>query len=161
MILISALLWHRLMGKGVLAIDIGGSSYLRAYAHCTKGKEGISVLLINLSKSTRFSVSVLHVLHADGGGNRKDDDDDDDDDVDSIKAAREFGIREEYHLTAKDGNHLSQTVLLNGTPLELTLEGGIPPLNPVNVAAKLPINVAPLSIAFVVFPNFDAKACLR
>ncbi|KAG6520768.1 heparanase-like protein 1 [Zingiber officinale] len=150
----SALLWHRLMGKGVLSIDVGGSSYLRAYAHCTKGKEGISVLLINLSKFTRFSVSALNVLHVE-------DDDDDDSDSDSIKASVEFGNREEYHLTAKDGNHLSQTVLLNGTPLELTEEGGIPPLNPVNAIAKSPIDVAPLSIAFVVFPNLDAKACLR
>lgn len=151
----SALLWHRLMGKGVLSIDVSGSSYLRAYAHCRKGKEGVSVLLINLSRHAEFSVSVVDVLYNDGGGGRKDDGDS------FIEASAEPGNREEYHLTAKDGNHLSQTVLLNGTPLELTEEGDVPPLNPVNAAARSPIDVAPLSIAFVVFPNLEAKACLR
>ncbi|KAL0926830.1 hypothetical protein M5K25_003081 [Dendrobium thyrsiflorum] len=34
----SALLWHRLMGKDVLSIDVSGSSFLRAYAHCSKHK---------------------------------------------------------------------------------------------------------------------------
>lgn len=34
----SALLWHRLMGKGVLAVNTDASSYLRTYAHCSKGR---------------------------------------------------------------------------------------------------------------------------
>lgn len=34
----SALLWHRLMGKGVLAVGSDASPYLRAYAHCSKGR---------------------------------------------------------------------------------------------------------------------------
>ncbi|XP_042399736.1 heparanase-like protein 2 [Zingiber officinale] len=141
----SALLWHRLMGKGVLSIDVTGSSYLRAYAHCSKGKEGgVSMLLINLSRYTKFSVRVVDVLYGDGEGGRRDD-----------------GKREEYHLTAKDGNHLSQTVLLNGAPLEISEEGDVPPLNPVNAAVRSPVEVAPLSIAFVVLPDFEAKACLR
>ncbi|KAG6498272.1 hypothetical protein ZIOFF_046184 [Zingiber officinale] len=140
-----ALLWHRLMGKGVLSIDVTGSSYLRAYAHCSKGKEGgVSMLLINLSRYTKFSVRVVDVLYGDGEGGRRDD-----------------GKREEYHLTAKDGNHLSQTVLLNGAPLEISEEGDVPPLNPVNAAVRSPVEVAPLSIAFVVLPDFEAKACLR
>lgn len=33
----SALLWHRLMGKIVLPIGTDASSYLRSYAHCSKG----------------------------------------------------------------------------------------------------------------------------
>jgi hypothetical protein len=36
--LLSALLWHRLMGTGVLSLDISGSPYLRPYAHCAKQK---------------------------------------------------------------------------------------------------------------------------
>lgn len=32
----SALLWHRLMGKGVLAVNSNASPYLRVYAHCAK-----------------------------------------------------------------------------------------------------------------------------
>ncbi|XP_074583370.1 heparanase-like protein 2 [Curcuma longa] len=157
----SALLWHRLMGKGVLSIDVSGSSYLRAYAHCSKGKVGgVSMLLINLSRYTKFSVRVVGVLYGDGDGDgeggRKDDGDS------FIEASPEPGSREEYHLTAKDGNHLSQTVLLNGTPLEITGEGDVPPLNPVHAPVRSPIDVAPLSIAFVVFPKFEAaKACIR
>ncbi|KAG6527149.1 hypothetical protein ZIOFF_009242 [Zingiber officinale] len=162
---LSALLWHRLMGKGVLSIDMSGSSYLRAYALCAKRKSGITLLLINLSTSIKFSVTVrndLNVLLAEGGGiqwgnafirtlKRT---------VSWIgrKASDESVHREEYHLTGADGNCLSQTVLLNGNPLEL-VDGEIPQLVPVYAPANSPVKVDPLSIAFVVFPNFEAQAC--
>ncbi|THU74989.1 hypothetical protein C4D60_Mb04t39190 [Musa balbisiana] len=162
----NALLWHRLMGKGVLSIDISGSSYLRAYGHCRKGKAGVTLLLINLSKSTKFSVTVrdnLNAIPPEGGDIQTDNSF-----VHSFKrvlswmgrkASYESGSREEYHLTGKDKDHLSQTVLLNGIPLELTEDGEIPPLNPVYVPASSPVHVAPLSIAFVVLPDFEAQAC--
>ncbi|VAH88081.1 unnamed protein product [Triticum turgidum subsp. durum] len=35
----SALLWHRLMGNGVLSVDINAPRKLRAYAHCSKRHE--------------------------------------------------------------------------------------------------------------------------
>lgn len=35
-VLCSALLWHRLMGESVLSASHTGSSYLQAYAHCSK-----------------------------------------------------------------------------------------------------------------------------
>ncbi|CAL9751280.1 unnamed protein product [Musa acuminata subsp. burmannicoides] len=162
----NALLWHQLMGKGVLSVDISGSSYLRAYAHCRKGKAGISLVLINLSKSTKFSVTVrndLNVILAEGEGIHKENSF-----IHGLKrtfswvgkkASDESEKREEYHLTGKDDNHLSRTVLLNGTPLELTEDGDIPPLDPVHVPTNSPVDVSPLSIAFVVFPNFEAQAC--
>ncbi|XP_010923582.1 heparanase-like protein 2 isoform X1 [Elaeis guineensis] len=163
-----ALLWSRLMGNGVLSIDLSGSPYLRAYAHCRKKKQaGVSLLLINLSESTEFTVTVrndINVNLAEGGGIQRDGAF-----VHGLKktvswvgrrASDESEMREEYHLTAKDGNHLSRTVLLNGTPLELTKDGDIPPLNPVSIAANSPISMAPLSIAFVVFPKFEAQACV-
>jgi heparanase len=74
------------------------------------------------------------------------------------KASDGSDVREEYHLTAKDDNQHSRTMLLNGNPLEL-IEGEMPTLHPVLVPVNSPIFVAPLSIAFVVFPNFEAKAC--
>jgi len=43
---ISALLWHRLMGKTVLATNHFGSPYLRTYTHCSKQK--VNVKLQNL-----------------------------------------------------------------------------------------------------------------
>ncbi|KAK8943769.1 Heparanase-like protein 1 [Platanthera guangdongensis] len=54
----SALLWHRLMGKGVLSVDHNQSSFLRVYAHCSKEKAGISLVLINLSNSTEFRIRI-------------------------------------------------------------------------------------------------------
>ncbi|KAL0385961.1 UNVERIFIED_CONTAM: Heparanase-like protein 2 [Sesamum radiatum] len=57
-----ALLWHRLMGKQVLSTSHDGSPYLRAYSHCSKNS-GISVLLINMSNSTTFEVSVMDDLN--------------------------------------------------------------------------------------------------
>lgn len=161
----SGLLWHRLMGKGVLSIDTN-SSLLRAYAHCSKQKTGVSLLLINLSNTTEFRATVTKDINANL------------DKVDSIQEDGSFvkGIkrtmswvgskasdglrREEYHLTAKDGYHRSKTMLLNGSPLELTEDGGIPALDPAYVSIKSPILIAPMSIAFVVLPNFDAPACV-
>ena len=47
LILNSALLWHRLMGKGVLAVDSTASPFLRSYAHCSKGKvSALSILFL-------------------------------------------------------------------------------------------------------------------
>ncbi|XP_072957749.1 heparanase-like protein 2 [Typha angustifolia] len=164
----SALLWHRLMGKGVLSVDLSGSPYLRAYAHCRKEKDGVSLLLINLNRSTGFTVTVRNDINADlaeDGGIKRDSSF-----LHGLKRTVSWigsntsdgsETREEYHLTGKDGNHLSRTMLLNGTPLELTEDGDIPPLDPELVAVDSPINIAPLSIAYVVFPNFEAPACGR
>ncbi|KAG5062820.1 hypothetical protein JHK85_004003 [Glycine max] len=55
-----ALLWHRLMGSKVLSVSHEGSPYLRAYVHCSKKESGITVLLINMSNSTTFEVSLLN-----------------------------------------------------------------------------------------------------
>jgi heparanase 1 len=73
----------------------------------------------------------------------------------------EVTFREEYHLTPKDGNLRSQTMVLNGIPLKLTNEGDIPTLDPVHNDVRSPIYIVPLSIAFIVYPNFDAPACAR
>ncbi|KAK1263807.1 Heparanase-like protein 1 [Acorus gramineus] len=39
---ITALLWHRVMGKRVLGVEHGGSPFLRTYAHCSKQKVSIN-----------------------------------------------------------------------------------------------------------------------
>ncbi|CBI15157.3 unnamed protein product, partial [Vitis vinifera] len=136
----SALLWHRLMGKGVLAVDSTASPFLRSYAHCSKGKAGITLLLINLSNQTTFQINVENSMNL------------------NFKADEQL-FREEYHLTPKDGYLRSQTMVLNGMPLELTDDGNIPSLNPVRLNLNAPIFINPLSIAFIAFPNFDAPAC--
>ncbi|KAH9308306.1 hypothetical protein KI387_036217, partial [Taxus chinensis] len=122
----SALLWHRLMGKRVLSISSKGSHYLRAYAHCTKNARGVTLLLINLSKSTRIflrlsienkntGLDLTGQTELDKGGRKS---------------------RLEYHLTAKDHNLHSQSMFLNGKALDLTSGGKIPSLDPVEINAR-------------------------
>ncbi|KAL2319978.1 hypothetical protein Fmac_028947 [Flemingia macrophylla] len=101
-----ALLWHRLMGSKVLLVSHEGSPFLRAYAHCSKKGPGVTMLLINMSNSTTFNVSLVDdmnlypILKTRSGRGQK-------------------TMREEYHLTPKDGNIQSDVVLLNGTPLQI------------------------------------------
>ena len=129
---------------------------------------GVALLLLNLHRTMGFMVSVrndLNVNLAEGREIRRDNAF-----VHGLKrtvswvgskASDGFSKREEYHLLAKDGNPFARTMLLNGVPLELTEDGDIPPLYPVEVSVNSPIYVAPLTIAFVVFPDFEAEACGR
>lgn len=67
--------------------------------------------------------------------------------------------RDEYHLTAKDGDLHSQIVLLNGKELLVNSSGVIPLLEPMKRNFSSPINVAPFSIVFVHIPNINVPAC--
>ncbi|KAJ1421842.1 Glycoside hydrolase, family 79 [Sesbania bispinosa] len=128
-----ALLWHQLMGKSVLeASSDVFSPFLRTYAHCSKGSEGVTLLLINLSNQTHFILTVHERVTLSNVGNEV---------VKSIPKESSFfshlkrafswvgtkgsdvSFREEYHLTPKDNYLRSQTMLLNGNPLELTDDG--------------------------------------
>ncbi|XP_057519906.1 heparanase-like protein 1 [Amaranthus tricolor] len=161
-----ALLWNRLMGRKVLQVDNVASPYLRSYAHCTKGRAGITLLLINLSKQTRFIVKLQNTMnkdvHISNGinsegsfmrGLKKT--------VSWVGSKASDGQlhREEYHLTPKEGNLQSQTMVLNGIPLQITEDGNIPNMEPVLVPVNSPLYISPLSISFIVFPNFDAPVC--
>lgn len=75
------------------------------------------------------------------------------------KKMDEAETREEYHLTAKDGNLHSQTMMLNGKELNVSSEGYIPPLEPLNVSSSEPIVVAPYSIVFTHIPYLTLDAC--
>lgn len=68
-------------------------------------------------------------------------------------------MREEYHLTAKDGNLHSQTMLLNGEEINVNSSGEIPPLEPRRVNPSEPITVAPYSILFARIPSIEVPAC--
>ncbi|KAL8465206.1 hypothetical protein ACS0TY_034636 [Phlomoides rotata] len=159
----SALLWHRLMGKGVLAVNSNASPYLRVYAHCAKERAGITVLLINLSNQTTYDVDVESLNNAalqqvtkkrsfahrlkrtvSWIGN---------------KASDEKLCREEYHLTPKNGDLQSTIMLLNGKPLQLTDRGAVPSLAPLHRYTNSDLNISPFSIKFIVYPNFSAPGC--
>ncbi|XP_019167021.1 PREDICTED: heparanase-like protein 1 isoform X2 [Ipomoea nil] len=159
----SALLWHQLMGSGVLAVKSDASPYLRSYAHCTKDREGVTLLLINLSNQTEFGVDIQSTmgLHLKRKVEKK-----------SFthrlketfswvgsKTVDETLSVEEYHLSPEDGNVKSRTVLLNGTPLQLTESGDIPNMLPALRNVNSAISIAPLSIKFIVFPNLNAPGC--
>lgn len=155
----SALLWHRLMGKEVLAVNTKASPNLRFYAHCSKGRAGITLLLINLSNHTTFVIRV-HNNAINSGQNQI---------TRKIKKTVSWigfkaphpttSYREEYHLTPKDGDLRSKTMLLNGIPLYVSYKGDIPSLNPTFVVANSPISLSPLSIKFVVLPGFNVPCC--
>ncbi|KAK9034447.1 hypothetical protein V6N11_050611 [Hibiscus sabdariffa] len=162
----SALLWHRLMGKVVLSVESDASPFLRSYAHCSKGRAGVTLLVINLSNQTNFVMNVQNSINLKLAVNEQN--------ISrggfthtlkktfswvGTKASNEALFREEYHLTPKDGYLQSQTMVLNGIPLEFTDSGNIPSLDPVHVNLKSPISISPLSIAFILFPNFEAPAC--
>uniref|UniRef100_A0A1J3FN51 Heparanase-like protein 2 n=1 Tax=Noccaea caerulescens TaxID=107243 RepID=A0A1J3FN51_NOCCA len=160
----SALLWHRLMGKGVLGVQTNASEYLRAYVHCSKGRAGITILLINLSKHTTFTVGVSNgvkvILHAESM-KRKSLSETIKSKVSWVgnKASDGYLNRDEYHLSPKDGDLRSKIMLLNGNPLEPTATGDIPNLEPVRHSVQSPVYINPLSISFIVLPTFDAPAC--
>ncbi|CAK8563222.1 unnamed protein product [Lathyrus sativus] len=167
----SALLWHQLMGKTVLAASSDVfSPFLRTYAHCSKGRDGVTLLLINLSNQTNFILNVHDRANASNGGNdAKSSIQADHSSFNHLKRAfawvgtkgSDVTFREEYHLTSKNDYLRSKTMLLNGNPLKLTDDGEIPRLDPVLNSVHSPISVAPLSIVFIVYPNFDAPACFR
>lgn len=146
----SALLWHRLMGKGVLSTRFSGSKKIRAYAHCAKHSGGITVLLLNLDNSTTVQAKVALNTSTSPGQKQR-----------AHKHHKRNIPREEYHLTAKDGNLHSQTVLLNGKILDVNSSGHIPPLEPLHVKSSNAIEVAPFSVVFVHIPNLVLPACRR
>lgn len=176
------------MGKEVLKTSHNGSPYLRAYSHCSRQQRvsicftlsnsspfinfyffkllvyrfficrhgevlkywfktvffqpGVTLLLINLSNSTFFDVAIAE----DSKAHRK------------LFETR--SQREEYHLTAKDGDIQSDVVLLNGSPLQLTNSSDIiPQMQPVLVDSSSAIRVAPHSFVFVVLKDIKARAC--
>ncbi|KAJ6741913.1 HEPARANASE-RELATED [Salix viminalis] len=166
----SALLWHRLMGRNVLSTSFSGTKKIRAYTHCAKESKGITLLLINLDNSTTVEVTVtfnstwrlhqkhnphklhnphrshkLHKPHRSHKSHKSK--------VIQKPQRSTSGItREEYHLTAKDGDLHSQTMLLNGNILTVNSSGDIPSLEPLHVNSSKPIMVAPSSIVFVQMP---------
>ncbi|EPS66918.1 hypothetical protein M569_07858, partial [Genlisea aurea] len=148
----SALLWHRLMGRQVLSTSFTGTKKIRVYTHCSKSTGGITVLLMNLDNTTAVDVDLsvgngvadqsfaqLRIRESDATENKL--------------------MREEYHLSAKDGDLHSQTVILNGEEIHVINSSEIPHLKPKLVEPWDPLTVAPLSIVFAQIPTIKVPAC--
>ncbi|KAK9697945.1 hypothetical protein RND81_08G071600 [Saponaria officinalis] len=154
----SALLWHRLMGRIVLSVNFSGKNSIRAYAHCSKLSQGVTLLLINLSGNTTVQSNLVFngtsslqmVNHSERTRTR----------AGRLHKRNEMGnVRAEYHLTAKDGDLQSQVMLLNGDVLTVSSSGEIPPFTPLHVDSSEPIIVGPFSIVFVHMPFILLPAC--
>ncbi|KAG2700197.1 hypothetical protein I3760_07G221300 [Carya illinoinensis] len=157
----SALLWHRLMGRNVLSTNFSGTNKIRAYAHCSKKTQGITLLLINLNGNATVQVhvstenaTILSTSNSQENQNPR---------TGFATMSRGSKIRyitrEEYHLTAKDGDLHSQTMLLNGKILTVNSSGDIPFLEPITVNQSDPITVAPFSIVFAQIPYIIFSVC--
>ncbi|KAJ7547497.1 hypothetical protein O6H91_08G088500 [Diphasiastrum complanatum] len=166
----SALLWKQLMGPDVLSASVNGTSYLRAYAHCSKGdSQSITVLLLNLSNSTQYIVKISFSDVTLRGVNLNSNS------QSSSKAASAGAAgkmdkatntsantqRLEYHLTAPKGNLNSQEVQLNGIILQINADGNLPVLKPATVDASELLIVAPTSIVFLQLPGISLPACTQ
>ncbi|KAI4335644.1 hypothetical protein L6164_014276 [Bauhinia variegata] len=148
----SALLWHRLMGRHVLSTSFSGTKKIRAYAHCAKQSKGITLLLLNLDSSITVEAEVSF-NNTVSYRHRKSE-------LGKLRYRRvSERVREEYHLTAKDGNVHSQVMLLNGNILAVDSAGDIPALEPLYINSSKPISVAPFSIVFVHIPDVVLPAC--
>ncbi|KAK6927531.1 Glycoside hydrolase, family 79 [Dillenia turbinata] len=156
----SALLWHRLMGRNVLSTSLSGTDKIRANAHCSIQSQGITVLLINLDGNTTTTAEVRVSTengHVNGSSTQH-----------NISRRtnlvffpglpRLVEIQEKYHLTAKDCDLHSRTILLNGKELVLT-PSRRNPLVPIEASPSDPINVAPYSIVIAHIPSLSAPAC--
>ncbi|XP_076918022.1 heparanase-like protein 3 [Bidens hawaiensis] len=156
----SALLWQHLMGRNVLSSNFNGTKKIRSYAHCAKESKGITLLLINLDSKAAVDVSlsldstwtlnnlksrVHYHLHK----------------ANTPRSSKISGTntREEYHLTAKNGDIHSQVMLLNGKELRVNSNAEIPQLEPVYVDSSEAISVAPFSIVFAHIPYLTLHAC--
>ncbi|CAL5186902.1 unnamed protein product [Lathyrus oleraceus] len=150
----SALLWHRLMGRRVLSTTFSGTNKIRAYAHCAKQSKGITILLINLDNSTTIEATFGNtnsLWYRKMSYSSK---------VMKLPLLSDSETtREEYHLTAQNGNIHSQIMLLNGNVLTVNSDGEIPPLEPIIVNSSKPIRVAPFSIVFSHIPDAVLSAC--
>ncbi|KAJ7537102.1 hypothetical protein O6H91_12G097400 [Diphasiastrum complanatum] len=151
-----ALLWKQVMDRTVLSIEKSNKTdtSLRVYAHCTKHQlDSITLLLINLSNTTRYFVNTNVSLVNPTSESMRNQKQPNDVKLDSKQP------RYEYHLTSPNGDPLTRTILLNGTPLKLQANNRIPALIPIIKYSSEPISVLPISIVFVTLFNVDVPAC--
>lgn len=127
----AAVLWHRLMGRTVLAPRAVGapSPTLRTFAACTPGtRGGVTTLALN---TDRTGPAQLRLAGAGAQGARA------------------------YVVT---GALDSAQPLLNGTPLTVAADGSVPALSPVAVSGGA-LTIPAASYAFVTAPLAASRPC--
>jgi len=127
----NSLLWKKLIGNKVLLAEKNKKNHsLRVYAHCTKNKTSVTLLVINLNRNKEINFTFDESL-----GDKK----------------------EVYLLTSNDPT--SKNVFLNSKRLQLTKNKTLPKILPANSHEKEQI-LPPTSYAFIVFPESNVNACI-
>jgi heparanase 1 len=122
-------------------------------------QKGITLLLINLDGNTTVEVHVS-TENVTGNGTLVTQQQNQTKFSGMSKGSNiDVSTREEYHLTALNGDLHSQTVLLNGNILSVNSSGSVPPLEPIETSQYDPITVAPFSIVFAHIANSTVPAC--
>ena len=139
------MLWKRLVGKASLAVTVDGGAGLQAYAMCSRndGERSVVLVLCNL-QNTSINIDVVSA----GQLQQREET------VVSTDASR-F----EYILTATHGNLNAMDVSLNGEPLQLGANGGVPPLLPHTSPVSAPLLLPPLAYGFIELPVGAAAVC--
>lgn len=144
----AGILWSATMGARVLAATTNDTvGQVRVYAHCTATRR--SKLMPDLPATLPAGAVTLLVLNLNANMSV----------AVPVDAPPLGGRRYEYHLSA-DGGLGAPTVRLNGQPLRMGERFTLPPLPAQMAAAGDPLQLAGATLAFVVFPDATAPACL-
>ncbi|CAG2060601.1 unnamed protein product, partial [Timema podura] len=131
-----SVVYRSFVGTGVLDTPVLSNS-IRVYCHCAPphwpGAVTLFAINIDADSSAFLDVGALGLKDS---------------------SARVFS----YVLTAEGNDLRSKTVLMNGKRLKLNPDGSLPPFRP-KIVSPSKLVVAPLSMAFFVFPHVDAKMC--
>jgi len=128
-----ALLWKRLVGRGVLSVSkTSGSTTTRSYAHCSSDGS-VTAIILNLANSSE---------------------------VVSWNSGVVESPLEEYHLTSwpSPGDLWSSALAVNGQLANLTETGDVPEFVP-HSNSNDTVTVAGLSVVFVIFPEGSVTNC--
>ena len=137
----AAVLWKRLLGTRVLAVDGGldDGRTLRSYAACGKDTGTVALVIINLGDAEDVSIDV-------GGGTSSSD----------AGGEASLYLLESYPVPSTwTGTGTS----LNGVELVAADSGALPALKPKAVGAGAPVHVPARSVAFVTVPAPATSAC--
>lgn len=129
------MLFKQLVGTNVLGVEGSTQSgrTTRVYAFCSRSTKGaVVVLALNIADTLATF---------------------------TLQSGFKMYPRQEYRLTAPNGDLSSAQVELNGVVLEASSSGALPAFNPVNVDSNIPVTVAATSFSFIVFPEANAQAC--
>ena len=137
-----ALLHKRLMGQRVLRVSSSAQS-LRAYAHCAAPSvcDGcLALALINIGEKT------AHVQPPSLGGEEQ-----------ASAAVQTWVLTAGAKLPSAPNPLQSREALLNGAPLKLPAQGGLPAMP--GASSQGAVAMPPTSYGFAVYPQLKPAAC--